>query len=250
MLASNLPVGKRELPPYEILNNGVLSGIKASPAKDINVFHESEFVMGRKEFVQRFPPPSLNQTKQKWLNGTAVPFVTNPVDTTNIGKKWTPNANRDASSIVAKEKAIGLGRATMNATAGPMSYGNHNIQTIQQDVSRQRARLRGSGNCAPAKCRKSTQTCNATPVFLAGPTLNGMKSTTYTCGPSALEKLRGSKSVSCQSEANKKKAFETGANPKTDYKVYSTPFYPLGRFQTWITRPNPVGLYYIPLPSH
>ena len=240
MLASNLFGGKGELPKCEVLNNGVLSGIKASPAKDINVFNESEFVMGRKEYVQRFPPTTLYQTKQKWLNGTAVPFVSNPFDTTNIGKKWTPNANRDASSIIAKEKAIGLGQATMNASGGAMSYGNHNFKTIQQDVYRERSRLRGSGNCAPAKCRKSTNTCGTTPVFLAGPIVDAAKSKTYTCGPSSLEKLRGPKSISCQTDANK----------KAGTKLYSTRFYPLGRFQTWITKPVPTGLYYIPLPSH
>jgi hypothetical protein len=237
MLASDLLVGKGELPKYEILNNGVLSGVMASPAKDLNVFHESEFVMGRKEFIQRFSSTPLFQTKQKWLNGTAVPFVSNPMDITNIGKKWTPNANRDASAIVAKEKSIGIGKATLNASGGALSYGNHNVRTIQQDVSRERARLRSSGNCAPAKCRASTNTCNSTPVFLSGPV---SKSTTYMCGPAPLEKLRGPNSVSCQTEANK----------KAGIKTYSTPFYPLGRFQTWIAKPVPVGLYYIPLPSH
>ena len=240
MLASNLFVGRGELPKCKVLNNGVLSGVKASPAKDINVFNESEFVMGRKEYVQRYPPTTLYQTKQKWLNGTAVPFVSDTRDTTNIGKKWTTNANRDASSIIAKERAIGIGQATLNASGNPMSYGNHNVKTIQQDIRRERARLRGSGNCAPPKCRQSTNTCNTTPVFLAGPTVTVAKSTTYTCGPSPLEKLRGPESVSCQTEANK----------KAGIKSYSTPFYPLGRYQTWITKPNPTGLYYIPLPSH
>lgn len=240
MLASNLFVGKGEMPKYEVLNNGVLSGIKASPAKDINVFNESEFVMGRKEYVQRFPPASLYQTKQKWLNGKAVPFVSNPVDPTNIGKKWTANANRDASSIISKEKSISLGQATLNATGGSMSYGNHNFNTIQQDVLRERTRLRGSGSTVPAKCRKSTNTCKTTPVFLATSTADVAKSTTYTCGPAPLEKLRGPESIVCQTEANK----------KAGIKSYSTRFYPLGRFQTWITKPIPTGLYYIPLPSH
>lgn len=240
MLASNLLTGKNELPKCEVLNNAVLTGIKASPAKDINVFNETEFVLGRKEYVQRYPPVSLYQTKQKWLNGTAVPFVSNPIDATDIGKKWVPNANRDASSVISKQKIIGIGQATMNSTGGQISYGNHNIKTIRQDTYRQRARLRGSGNCAPAKCRASTNTCNISPVFLANATADNTKSTSFTCGPSPLEKLRGSKSVSCQTEANKK----IGA------KVYSTRFYPLGRFQTWINKPLPTGLYYIPLPSH
>lgn len=238
MLSANLFVAKGALPNADVLNNGVLTGIKASPAKDINVFNETGYVIGRKEYVQRFPPASLYQTKQKWLNGTAVPFVPNPVDPTNIGKKWTANANRDASSVVAKEKAIGIGQASMNASGGSISFGNHNFKTVQQDVLRERARLRGSGNCAPAKCRQSKNTCKTTPVFLAGPTADAAKSTTYVCGPSPLEKLRGPDSISCQTEANK----------KAGTKTYSTRFYPLGRFQTWITKPT--GVYYIPLPSH
>jgi len=239
MLASNLFVGNCELPKFQVMNNGLLTGIKASPAKDINVFNESDFVMSRKEYIERYQPPLINQ-KQKWLNGTAVPFNTN--DPTNFGKKWIPNANRDASSIVAKEKAIGIGQSTINASGGSMSYGNHNFNTIKQDISRVRARLRGSGKCAPTKCRKSLNTCETTPVFLAGPTPNVSKSTTYTCGPSPLEKLRGPKSSCSQTDASKKAGIKKYS--------YSSRFYPLGRFQTWITKPNPTGLYYIPLPSH
>lgn len=253
MLPSNLNFG----PVYEPLNNGVLSGVRPSPAKDINTFHESEFVMGRKEFVQRFSPSTMNQTKQKWLNGVAVPFVTDPQNPTDIGKRWVPNANRDASSIAAKERVKSLGQASLNASGGALSYGTHNRQTIQQDVARQRSRLRGSGKSAPAKCRSASATiCSVPPIFLAKPTEDKDKSVSYTCGPAAVEKLRGNKSVLCQTEASKTASASLSAkmNQKGNWRVYSTRFYPLGRFQTWAVKPNPTGLFsipvFVPLPSH
>ena len=141
------------LPSYRNINNGVLSFTMAMPQKDIPSVNESRFAMDRHEYIERFPNPSVNiqNANKKWILGTATVFTKSATDPTNIGKKWIPNSNRDASSIAEKKRVRSVGLGTMSA--GSHSFGNHNSNINRQTVQDARIRCRAGGSVVPAKCQ-------------------------------------------------------------------------------------------------
>lgn len=121
-------------------NNGVLTGMKAMPQKDLTSDGESTFEIGRQVYMRTLPnaiQPHLSQTK-KWYG------------------------NRDASQIVANRRNTQIGLGSLNASGKPMSFTSiKDVNTVNDAL----ARVRGGGAVAPPK--KSANKHNApTPTFL------------------------------------------------------------------------------------
>jgi hypothetical protein len=62
-------------------------------------------------------------------------------------KKWM-NANRDASSIIDKQRINSVGTGSLNPNGGPLSFTTHKqINTVREAIKR----VRCGGSVAPAK---------------------------------------------------------------------------------------------------
>ena len=109
------------------INNGVVTGPKSMPQKDITSNGESEFQLGRTNYVRSLFTTSLTlEEKQQ--------------------KKWYQN--RDASSVISKRKNNSIGNGSLNASGGLFS-----MTTIEDKNSQNSAlrRVRAGGSVAPAK---------------------------------------------------------------------------------------------------
>ena len=82
------------------INNGVVTGSKSMPQKDITSNGESPFQLGRISYVRTLQttPSTLDEKK---------------------GKKWFQN--RDASSVISRRKNNSIGNGSLNASGGAFS---------------------------------------------------------------------------------------------------------------------------------
>jgi len=110
------------------INNGTLSSLKAMPQKDSTSDGTSSFAMGRKNYYETLVTPPTNEVwKQKKFIG----------------------GNRDASSVVARRKAVEIGVGTMNAGTQPLSFTTvKDINVTNNALRRVRA---GGAYVPPAK---------------------------------------------------------------------------------------------------
>ena len=110
------------------INNGTLSSLKAMPQKDSTSDGTSSFAMGRKNYYETLATPPTNEVlKQKKFIG----------------------GNRDASSVVARRKAVEIGVGTMNAGTQPLSFTTvKDINVTNNALRRVRA---GGAYVPPAK---------------------------------------------------------------------------------------------------
>tara|TARA_B100000941_G_C28402980_1_gene499117 strand:+ start:596 stop:958 length:363 start_codon:yes stop_codon:yes gene_type:complete len=114
------------------INNGILGSLKSMPLKDGTSDNDESF--------------SLNRN-QHYRTHTSQPV--------SAEKKWIPNANRDASSVIGSRKTSSIGLNSMNHQKSPMSFTNTNENnTIKQALQR----VRNKGATVPLK--KSQQYLN------------------------------------------------------------------------------------------
>jgi len=112
-------------------NNGIATGMKAMPAKDITTLGDSHFALWRRYYADTLgdtPLTPAQQSQKKWIGG-----------------------NRDASQVVERRRITSVGVGTMNATGGEISF-----MTKNDGLTRVRAlnRVRNSGYCVPPKVRR------------------------------------------------------------------------------------------------
>jgi hypothetical protein len=117
----------RKLLVINLMNNGVLNGIKAMPQKDSTSDNTSTFSMGRYSFMNTF---SLN----------------NNSNTANT-KKWI-GGNRDASQVIARNRNNQIGSGSVNAVNENMAFTTHKDVNVVNDALR---RARSGGSVAPIK---------------------------------------------------------------------------------------------------
>jgi hypothetical protein len=107
------------------INNAVLQGVKAMPAKDITSDGTGSFAINRHAFAETVDP---TQTPHKrWYGG---------------------QANRDASQTATQRRVYQIGLGSMNAAAGNFSFTSHTEKNTVNDAL---ARVRGSGSVVPPK---------------------------------------------------------------------------------------------------
>ena len=108
------------------LNNGTLSSVKAMPQKDLSSDGTSSFAMSRRQYSEVYPviDQSINK-KKKFIGG-----------------------NRDASSVVARRRAVEVGVGTLNANNTPMSFTG--VRDIN-DTNNALRRARAGGTYVPPK---------------------------------------------------------------------------------------------------
>ena len=109
------------------INNGVVTGSKSMPQKDITSNGESPFQLGRISYVRTLQttPSTLNEKKEK---------------------KWFQN--RDASSVISRRKNNSIGNGSLNASGGPFSMTTFKDANYQNAALR---RVRAGGAVAPPK---------------------------------------------------------------------------------------------------
>lgn len=108
------------------INNAVMSGIRASPQKDLTSDGTSTFAMGRQDFMRTY-------------NSTCTVKE-------NVQKKWI-GGNRDSSRVVDKRRMIAIGNS-LNPTGGNIS----NMCKENANVIREaKHRARSGGSSVPAK---------------------------------------------------------------------------------------------------
>ena len=108
------------------LNNGTLSSVKAMPQKDLTSDGTSSFAMARRQYTEVYPviDQSINK-KKKFIGG-----------------------NRDASSVVARRRAVEVGVGTLNANMVPTSM--MGVRDVN-DTSSALRRARAGGAYVPPK---------------------------------------------------------------------------------------------------
>ena len=91
-------------------NNRILTASKAMPFKDINASGDSTFSAGRSVYSR-----SLDMSLTK---------LSAPSKTQSViwKKKFYGGTNRDASSVVSRNKANTIGFATINENGGEISF--------------------------------------------------------------------------------------------------------------------------------
>jgi hypothetical protein len=115
------------------INNGVLSGMRAMPAKDINATGSSSFSMSRRRFNAVMPlSVQSNEIQQE--------------------KKWY--GNRDASQVTANARVAEIGIGTTNSNLNPFSYKSSSEKNTQRQALN---RTRGGGAVVPLKKTNSTK---------------------------------------------------------------------------------------------
>ena len=108
------------------LNNGTLSALKAMPQKDLTSDGTSSFAMARRQYTEVYPLIDQSVNKQKKFIG----------------------GNRDASSVVARRRAVEVGVGSLNANKLPMSMTG--VRDIN-DTSSALRRARSGGAYVPPK---------------------------------------------------------------------------------------------------
>lgn len=120
------------------VNNGILSGEKAMPMKDLTSDGTADFSLSRMAYTNALVVPTVSETLQKkWIGG-----------------------NRDASHIVANRRVHSVG-ASVNLSGKPLTFvGNNNRNTVDQALTR----VRGGGAVVPPKVAASPH-IHPTPSF-------------------------------------------------------------------------------------
>jgi len=118
-----------QTPIKQIINNGILSGRGAMPAKDSTSSDNSTFSMGRSMFTRTFSPAQTN--------------------TSYLEKKFYGSSrNRDASGIVEQKKLLEIGNGTKNASGAPIAF----TTTADKNSTHQALhRVRSGGSVVPPK---------------------------------------------------------------------------------------------------
>ena len=131
----------------ENINNGVLSGVKAMPAKDGPADGTASFATNRALYCHTHQPavnPQLYLQK-KWYGGST---------------------NRDSSDITKSRQYTEVGVASLNAAGGQLSF------ETKRDNSRRDAlaRVRAGGATVPKKVGAGSNTANTpAPSFGSAP---------------------------------------------------------------------------------
>jgi hypothetical protein len=111
------------------INNGTLSGVKAMPQKDSTTNGTSVFALDRRNYSETLTNYTATQWKQKKFIG----------------------GNKDASSVIARRRAIEVGNGSLNASGGQMSFTTtRDINVTNNALCRVRA---GGAYVPPLKCR-------------------------------------------------------------------------------------------------
>jgi hypothetical protein len=108
------------------INNGTMNAVKAMPQKDLTSDGTSSFAMYRRQYAEVYPVINQSTNKQKKFIG----------------------GNRDASSVVARRRAIEVGIGTLNASQTAMSMTG--VRDINDTNSALR-RVRAGGAYVPPK---------------------------------------------------------------------------------------------------
>jgi len=126
-------------PTPENINNGILYSNHSEPPKNINSESGGDYAMYRQIYARQYPilKPIILPNK-------------NIIPT----KKWTPNSNRDASSIASRNRFIEMGKSTL-AVDKPQSYQTHSINVNRNTILEAKNRCRNKGYRAPPKVTNS-----------------------------------------------------------------------------------------------
>ena len=119
-------------------NNGVLTGTKAMPLKDLNSDSDSSFAADRKAFTaMTYAPPAKNAQK-KWIGGC-----------------------RDASDVASRRRISAAG-STINASGGAFSFTSKTEKNTRIEALN---RCRNQGKCAPPKVAHSHSYTNTPAIY-------------------------------------------------------------------------------------
>jgi hypothetical protein len=114
------------------MNNGILSSIKAMPQKDSTSDSTTNFATSRRIYSETInAAPSNAVLKQKKFIG----------------------GNRDASSVVARRRAVEVGVGTLNAGATPLSFTTTRDVNVTNNALR---RVRAGGGYVPFQKRAAS----------------------------------------------------------------------------------------------
>lgn len=108
------------------INNGTMNTLKAMPQKDLTSDGTSSFAMSRRQYAEVYPVIDQSVNKQKKYIG----------------------GNRDASSVVARRRAVEVGVGTLNASKTAMSMTG--VRDIN-DTNNALRRVRAGGAYVPPK---------------------------------------------------------------------------------------------------
>jgi len=108
------------------MNNGTLSAVKAMPQKDLTSDGTSSFAMSRRQYTEVYPVINQSVNKQKKFIG----------------------GNRDASSVVARRRAVEVGVGSLNASQTATSMTG--VRDIN-DTNNALRRVRAGGAYVPPK---------------------------------------------------------------------------------------------------
>lgn len=126
------------------INNGILTGVKAMPAKDLSSDANSSFASDRRAYANLIATdaakPTLDQVAQKkWIGGT-----------------------RGGSDVAFRRRVEATG-SSMNPTGGAYSF---TPKTEKNTIIEALNRCRNQGYCVPPKVRASKHYTNLpTPVW-------------------------------------------------------------------------------------
>lgn len=116
-----------QTPIKQVINNGTLSGRGAMPSKDSTSSDNNTFSMGRNMFTRTYTSAQINLEK----------------------KFYGSSRNKDASSIVEKNKLLEIGNGSKNASGAPIAF----TTTLDNNTTGQALhRVRSGGSVVPAKC--------------------------------------------------------------------------------------------------
>lgn len=148
------------------INNAVLKGVHASPAKDGSSDGTNSFSVTRHEYVnvQNQKAPLRADLKPAYfgmsgfMNGNRiVPTIFDGTHSVEQ-KKWI-GGNRDASAVSRKNRVNTVGNGTLNASANPTSFMSKTDVNVQRNAMH---RARSGGAIAPAK---KTHNYVGAPIF-------------------------------------------------------------------------------------
>ena len=134
------------------LNNGILSGNRAMPQKNITSNNDSNFSNSRHAYIESHFEQTLPLVKKDnhtvlGQKGLSINHVYAGQAST-VQKKWI-GGNRDASDIISKRRINSVGSGSLNASGNSMAF-----NTISDNNTERQAyhRVRSGGSAVPAKC--------------------------------------------------------------------------------------------------
>lgn len=134
------------------LNNGILSGNRAMPQKNLTSNNDSNFSNNRHAYIESHfeqTQPLVKQDNHTILGQKKLSI--NHVyagQASTVQKKWI-GGNRDASNIISKRRINSIGSDSLNASGTPMSFNT----VLDNNTERQAYhRVRSGGSTVPAKC--------------------------------------------------------------------------------------------------